>query len=331
MERKVLYSAVQPSGNLTIGNYAGAIRSWVSLQNEYDCFYAIANMHAITVRQDPAQLRRRTLELLALYIACGVDPEKCALYVQSQVPQHAELTWVLNTVTYVGEMERMTQFKDKSSRHADNINMGLMDYPVLMAADILLYQTEIVPVGQDQRQHLEIARDIAVRFNNRYGETFKVPEAYILKQTAKIGSLQDPAKKMSKSDENINASIYLSDDRDTVIRKFKRAVTDSDNRIVASEEKPGVTNLLNIYSAFSGKSVEEAEKQFEGMGYGDFKLAVGETVADVICPIQEEQKRLLADKAYLASVLQTGAEKAYKAARKTLSKVYRKIGFYQGE
>lgn len=331
MERKVLYSAVQPSGNLTIGNYTGAIRNWVALQDEYECFYAIANMHAITVRQDPAELRRRTLELLALYIACGVDPEKCTLYVQSQVPQHAELTWVLNTMAYVGEMERMTQFKDKCAKHADNINMGLMDYPVLMAADILLYQTDIVPVGVDQRQHLEITRDIAVRFNNRFGETFRIPEAYILKEGAKIASLQEPTKKMSKSDENPNASVYLSDDRDTVIRKFKRAVTDSDNRIVCSEDKPGVTNLLNIYCAFSGKTVAEAEAEFEGKGYGEFKLAVGETVADVLTPVQSEQKRLLADKSYLGGVLQAGAERAYKAARKTLSKVYRKIGFYQGE
>ncbi len=331
MEKKVLYSAVQPSGNLTIGNYTGAIRNWVNLQSEYDCFYAIANMHAITVRQEPSELRRRTLELTALYIACGVDPAQCNLYVQSQVPQHAELTWVLNSMTYVGEMERMTQFKDKSAKHAENINMGLMDYPVLMAADILLYQTEIVPVGIDQRQHLEIARDLAVRFNNRYGETFRVPEAYTLKAGAKIASLQDPSKKMSKSDENLNASVFLSDDKDTVIRKFKRAVTDSDNQIKASEEKGGITNLLNIYSTFAGCTVEEAEKSFDGKGYGEFKLAVGETVADVLAPIQAEQKRLLADKAYLNGVLSAGAERAYKAARKTLSKVYRKIGFYQGE
>ena len=326
-----MYSAVQPSGNLTIGNYTGAIRNWVALQDSYECFYAIANMHAITVRQEPAELRRRTLELCALYIACGVDPEKCTLYVQSQVPQHAELTWVLNSLTYVGEMERMTQFKDKSARHAENINMGLMDYPVLMAADILLYQTEIVPVGIDQRQHLEIARDIAVRFNNRYGETFRVPEGYIMKAGAKIASLQEPTKKMSKSDENLNASVFLSDDRDTVIRKFKRAVTDSGNEIKATEEKPGVSNLLNIYAAFSGKMVEEAEREFEGKGYGEFKLAVGETVADVLAPVQAEQKRLLADKKYLGEVLSSGAERAFKAARKTLSKVYRKIGFYQGE
>ena len=330
-EKKVVYSAVQPSGNLTIGNYVGSIRNWIDMQDDYTCYFAIANMHAITVKQDPALLRRHTLELAALYIACGLDPEKCALYVQSMVPQHAELCWTLNTVTYVGEMQRMTQFEDKSAKHADNINMGLMDYPVLMAADILLYLADYVPVGADQTQHVEIARDIAIRFNNRYGETFRVPQALIVKQGAKIMSLQEPTKKMSKSDENINASVYLSDDKDTVIRKFKRAVTDSDNRIIASEEKPGVTNLLTIYCAFRGCTLEEAQKEFEGKGYGDFKLAVGETVADAIAPVQAEQKRLLADKAYLNGVLKEGAERAFKTARRTLNKVYRKVGFYQGE
>ncbi len=331
MGEKVLYSAVQPSGNLTIGNYVGAIRNWVKLQHEFTCFYAMADLHAITVRQEPAELRRRTLELAALYIACGIDPEKCTLYVQSNVSAHAELTWVLNTLTYVGEMERMTQFKDKSAKHPENINMGLMDYPVLMAADILLYQTDIVPVGIDQRQHLEIARDIAVRFNNRYGETFRIPEGYIVKEGAKVNSLQDPLHKMSKSDENPNASVFLSDDRETVLRKFRRAVTDSGSCIAAAEDKPGVTNLLNIYAAFKGCTVPAAEKEFEGKGYGDFKLAVGETVADVLAPIQQEQRRLLADKAYLAGVLKQGAENAFRAARKTLSKVYRKVGFYRGE
>ena len=330
-EKKVVYSAVQPSGNLTIGNYVGSIRNWIDMQDDYTCYFAIANMHAITVKQDPALLRRHTLELAALYIACGLDPEKCALYVQSMVPQHAELCWTLNTVTYVGEMQRMTQFKDKSAKHADNINMGLMDYPVLMAADILLYLADYVPVGADQTQHVEIARDIAIRFNNRYGETFRVPQALIVKQGAKIMSLQEPTKKMSKSDENINASVYLSDDKDTVIRKFRRAVTDSDNRIIASEEKPGVTNLLTVYCAFRGCTLEEAQKEFEGKGYGDFKLAVGETVADAIAPVQAEQKRLLADKAYLNGVLKEGAERAFRTARRTLNKVYRKVGFYQGE
>ena len=329
--QKILYSAVQPSGNLTIGNYVGAIRNWVKLQHEFTCFYAIADLHAITVRQVPAELRRHTMELAALYIACGIDPEQCTLYVQSHVSAHAELAWILNTITYVGEMERMTQFKDKAAKHAENVNMGLMAYPVLMAADILLYQAHVVPVGIDQRQHLEITRDIATRFNNRYGETFRIPEAYIVKEGAKIGSLQDPVHKMSKSDENPNASVYMADDRDTIIRKFKRAVTDSDNRIVASEDKPGVTNLLNIYASFKGCTVAEAEKEFEDKGYGDFKLAVGETVADALAPIQAEQKRLLADKAYLGEVLARGAQNAAYAARKTLSKVQRKIGLYRGE
>ncbi len=332
MEGKTVYSAIQPSGNLTIGNYVGSIRNWLTMQDEYDCYYAMANMHAITVRQEPSELRRRTLELAALYIACGIDPEKCTLYVQSQVPQHAELAWVLNTVTYVGEMERMTQFKDKSQKHADNINMGLMDYPVLMAADILLYQADFVPVGQDQTQHVEITRDIAIRFNNRFGETFTVPKALILKQGAKIASLQEPTKKMSKSDENPNASVYLTDDKDTILRKFKRAVTDSGNEIrFAPEEKAGVSNLLTIYAAFTGKTMEEAEREFSGKGYGEFKLAVGEAVADKLAPVQAEQARILKDKAYLSGVLSSGAERAFKTARKTLSKVYRKVGFYQGE
>lgn len=287
-------------------------------------------MHAVTVRQDPAELRRRTLELAALFLACGVDPEKSVLYVQSHVPAHAELCWALNTFTYVGEMERMTQFKDKSARHADNINMGLMDYPVLMAADILLYQTDVVPVGKDQRQHLEIARDIAQRFNNAYSPTFVVPEALYSKLGAKIGDLQNPEKKMSKSCENPNGSIFLNDDRDTVIRKFKRAVTDSGNEVrYDPENKAGVSNLLEIYCAFNGKSIKEAEAEFAGKGYGDFKLAVGETVADGLAPIQKEQAKLLADKDYVNSALKSGAERASRAAAKTLNKVYKKIGFYQ--
>ncbi|MDE7305982.1 MAG: tryptophan--tRNA ligase [Clostridia bacterium] len=328
--KKTLYSAVQPTNSLTIGNYIGAIKNWVSLQNDYNCFYAIANMHAITVRQNPAELRKNTLSLLALYIACGVDPEKCTLYIQSHVPAHAELCWVLNTFTYVGEMERMTQFKDKSAKHADNINMGLMDYPVLMAADILLYGADVVPVGLDQRQHLEIARDVAQRFNNVYSPTFTVPEGVYMKHGAKINDLLDPTKKMSKSAENANGTVFLSDDKDAVMRKFKRAVTDSGSEIKYDpENKAGVSNLLTVYSVFSGKTIPEAEKQFEGVGYGEFKLAVGETVADRLAPLQAEQARLLADKAYLDGVLKSGAEKAAYAARKTLSKVYKKIGFYQ--
>lgn len=328
--KKTLYSAIQPTNNLTIGNYLGAIKNWVALQNNYNCFYAMANMHAITVRQDPAELRRRTLALTALYIACGIDPEKCVLYVQSHVPAHAELCWVLNTFTYVGEMERMTQFKDKSAKHADNINMGLMDYPVLMAADILLYQTDCVPVGEDQRQHLEIARDIAQRFNNAYTPTFKVPEGVFMKVGAKICDLQEPTKKMSKSAENPNGSIFLSDDKDTIIRKFKRAVTDSGSEIKYDPaEKAGVSNLLTIYSVFTDKTIAQAEAEFAGCGYGEFKLAVGEAIADKLAPIQAEQARLLADKSYLESALKSGAERANYAANRTLAKVYKKIGFYQ--
>ena len=325
-----MYSAAQPSGNLTIGNYLGAVSNWVKFQDEYECFFAMADLHALTVRQEPAELRRRTLELAALYIACGLDPEKCTLYVQSHVPAHAELCWILNTITYVGEMSRMTQFKDKSQKHADNINMGLMDYPVLMAADILLYLADFVPVGADQKQHVEIARDIAIRFNNRYGETFRVPEPVFMKSVAKIGSLADPTKKMSKSDENLNASIFLTDDRDTIVRKFRRAVTDSDGVIAISPEKPGVSNLLRIFAAFRGISPEEAEALFAGKGYGELKEAVAEAVADALGPIQAEQKKLLADKGYLAEILKRGAEKAFYASRKTLSKVYRKVGLYQG-
>ncbi len=329
-ERKTLYSAIQPTNNLTIGNLIGAIKNWTNLQNGYDCFFAIANMHAITVRQVPAELRQKTLNMLALYLACGIDPEKCVMYVQSHVPAHAELCWVLNTLTYVGEMERMTQFKDKSARHAENINMGLMDYPVLMAADILLYQTDVVPVGLDQRQHVEIARDIAQRFNNAFSPTFKIPEALYMKVGAKINDLLDPSKKMSKSAENPNGSVFLSDDRDTVIRKFKRAVTDSGLEIKYDpENKAGVSNLLSIYSAFTGKTISEAEADFAGRGYGEFKLAVGETVADRLAPIQKEQARLLAEKDYLDGVLRSGAERASKAANRTLSKVYKKIGFFQ--
>lgn len=326
---KTLYTAIQPTNNLTIGNYLGTMKDWNRFQNEYNCYFAMADMHAITVRQTPAELRQRTLSLAALFLASGVDPENCTLYVQSHVPCHAELCWALNTFTYVGEMERMTQFKDKSARHADNINMGLMDYPVLMAADILLYQTDVVPVGLDQRQHLEITRDIAVRFNNIYSPTFTVPEAVYPKVGAKICDLSEPTKKMSKSTENPNASVFLSDDKDTVMRKFKRAVTDSDGEIrFDPENKPGVSNLLTIYSAFTGGSIEDAVNSFTGKGYGELKLAVGEIVADKLQPLQAEQKRILADKDYLEGVLAQGAERAYKVARRTLAKVYRKIGFF---
>lgn len=327
---ETLYSAVQPTNALTIGNFIGAIKNWVKLQNDYNCIFSIADMHAITVRQVPQELRQKTLSLLATYIACGVNPESCTLYIQSHVHQHAELCWALNTFTYVGEMERMTQFKDKSAKHQDNINMGLMDYPVLMAADILLYQAKYVPVGLDQRQHLEIARDIAQRFNNAYSPTFTVPEGILLKVGAKINDLQDPVKKMSKSAENPNGSVFLSDDKDTVMRKFKRAVTDSGSEVLYDpENKPGVSNLLSIYSAFADISVEEAQKRFQGVGYGEFKCAVGECVADKLAPVQEEQARLLNDKEYLNGILKKGAETAGYLAQKTLSKVYKKIGFYQ--
>ena len=336
MEEKVkssLFSAVQPSGAVTIGNYIGAIRNFVKLQDEYNCIYAVADLHAITVRQEPAVLRRNTLELMALFLACGIDPKKCVLFVQSHVPAHCELAWVLNTISYPGELSRMTQFKDKSAKHADNINMGLMDYPVLMAADILLYQAALVPVGADQKQHLELTRDLAIRFNNRYGQTFIVPDGYILKDSgARIMSLADPSKKMSKSDDNPNAFVTMGDDRDSILRKFKRAVTDSDSEIrYDPENKPGVSNLLTIYHAFTGKSLADSEREFAGKGYGEFKEAVGEAVADALAPIQAEKARLLADKAYINSIISEGDNAAFRMARKTLSKVYRKIGFYSGE
>ena len=332
-QKSSLFSAVQPSGAVTIGNYIGAIRNFAKLQDEYNCIYAVADLHAITVGQEPGGLRKNTLGLAALFLACGIDPEKCVLFVQSHVPAHCELMWVLNTVSYPGELSRMTQFKDKSARHADNVNMGLMDYPVLMAADILLYQAALVPVGADQKQHLELTRDLAIRFNNRYGQTFTVPDGYIPKGSgARVMSLADPSRKMSKSDENPNGFVTMDDDRDTIVRKFKRAVTDSDTEVrYDPETKPGVSNLLTVYCAFTGKSVAEAEKEFAGKGYGDFKLAVGETVADALAPVQGEKARLLADKGYLANVLKEGAERAFRLARKTLSKVYRKVGFYQGE
>lgn len=325
-DKKILFSAIQPSGILTIGNYLGALRNFKKLQDDYKGVFAIADLHTLTVRQDPATLRKNTYELAALYLACGLDPEKSIIFAQSHVPAHAELAWILNTMTYPGELSRMTQFKDKSKKHEDNINMGLMDYPVLMAADILLYQTELVPIGADQKQHLELSRDLAVRFNNRYGETFKIPEGYINKSAARVMSLAEPERKMSKSDANLNAFVSMDDDAPTIIKKFKRAVTDSDNKIICSPEKPGISNLLAIYCAFADKTFEEAEKEFEGKGYGDFKLKVGETVAEIIEPIRLEKNRLLADKDYLDSVLASGAERASSLAYKTLRKVYKKVG-----
>ena len=328
-DQKISYSGVQPSGNLTIGNYLGAIRNFSTYSKQYKCFYCVVDMHAITVRQVPAELRRRTSETLALYMACGLDPEKNTLYVQSHVPAHAELAWILNCFTMFGELSRMTQFKDKSARHADNVNAGLFTYPALMAADILLYQTDVVPVGIDQKQHVELTRDIANRFNSVFPNTFTVPEPVIQKSGMKIMSLADPTKKMSKSDENVNAVVYILDDRDTIIRKFKRAVTDSDTVVKYAEGKDGINNLMSIYSCFTGKTLEEIEREFEGKGYGDFKLAVGETCADALAPVQARYNELLADKAYLEEIMKKGADEASYYARKTLSKVKKKLGFVQ--
>lgn len=325
--KKSLFSGMQATGTITLGNYLGALRNWVNLADEYECFYSVVDMHSITIRQDPAELRKRARNLLTLYIAAGLDPEKNCIYYQSHVSAHAELAWILNCYTYMGELSRMTQFKDKSAKHADNINAGLFDYPVLMASDILLYQTDLVPVGIDQMQHLELTRDIAIRFNNLYGNVFTIPEAYIGKVGAKIQSLQDPSKKMSKSDENANASIYLTDDPDTVIRKFKRAVTDSVGEIRYTDEQPGIKNLINIYSACTGKTADETVAEFAGKGYGDFKLAVGETVADILKPIQDKQADLLKNKDYVDSIIKNNAEKANYYASKTLRKVQRKVGF----
>ena len=325
--KKMLFSGMQATGNITLGNYLGALKNWVNLCDEYECFYCVVDLHSITVRQNPAELRKRARNLLMLYIAAGIDPEKNCLYYQSHVSGHAELGWILNCFTYMGELNRMTQFKDKSAKHADNINGGLYTYPVLMAADILLFQSDVVPVGADQMQHLELTRDIAQRFNNVYGDVFTIPEAYVGKAGARIMSLQDPTKKMSKSDENPNASIYIMDDRDTIIRKFKRAVTDSDTRIIYSEDKPGIRNLIDIYSVASGKTIAEVEKEFDGKGYGDFKLAVGETVADVLEPIHKRFDELSKDKAYVDGIIKANAEKAGYIANKTLRKVQKKVGF----
>ncbi len=324
---KVLFSGMQSTGSLTLGNYLGALRNWVKLTEEYQCFYCVVDEHSITVRQDPAELRKRARALLILYIAAGIDPEKSCLYYQSHVSAHAELAWILNCFTYMGEMNRMTQFKDKSAKHADNINVGLFAYPVLMAADILLYQSDIVPVGSDQLQHLEITRDIAQRFNNIYGDVFTIPEPYIGKVGARIMSLQEPSKKMSKSDENPKASIYLMDDRDTIIRKFKRAVTDSEATIAYREEQPGIRNLIDIYCACTGKTAEEAVSEFSGRGYGELKMAVGETVADILGPLQARCAELTKDKGYIDGVIKQNAEKAAYYANKTLRKVQHKIGF----
>jgi len=325
-DKKILYSGMQATGNLTIGNYLGALKNWLSLNEEYECFWGVMDLHSLTVRQEPADFRKKAGNLLILYIAAGLDPKKNCIYFQSHVSAHAELGWLLSCFTYMGELNRMTQFKEKAAKHADNINAGLFTYPVLMAADILLYQTDFVPVGKDQKQHLEITRDIAERFNGIYGDVFTIPEPYITKSGAKIMSLQDPAKKMSKSDENINGSIYLMDDPDTIVRKCKRAVTDSESEVRYSEQKPGVSNLLEIYSSCLGKSIEEAEKDFAGVGYGDFKMAVAEAVISVLKPLQEEYNRLQKEKDYIDSIILENDEKAAYFANKTLRKVKKKLG-----
>ncbi len=326
-KKKVILSGIQPSGAFTLGNYVGAIRNWAKLQDDYDCLYMIADMHAITVRQDPGKLRRNTLEAYAAIAACGVDPENSVAFIQSHVPTHAMLNWLLACNTGFGELSRMTQFKDKSRKHADDVNAGLFTYPVLMAADILAYNADLVPVGQDQTQHLELTRDVAQRFNQRYGEMFTLPDGYIPPQGAKIMSLADPTKKMSKSDENQNACVYILDDKDTVIRKFKRAVTDSDTEIKFKEGKDGINNLITIYGAVTGKSVSETEKEFEGKGYGDFKLAVGEAVADHLAPVRQRFSELMKNKDYLVSCYKRGDEAALKISSRIVSKAYHKAGF----
>jgi len=325
MKKKKILSAVKPSGDLHLGNYIGAIRNWVKLSEEYECFFCVADMHAITVRQTPADLRRRSMELAALYIASGLDPEKNIIFIQSHVPAHAELGWVMNCNAYMGELGRMTQFKEKSAKQGDNIGAGLLTYPTLMAADILLYQADLVPVGHDQKQHLELTRDLAIRFNNAYGDTFTVPDAYIPKTGARIMSLQDPTSKMSKSGDS---TITMMDDVNLMRKKIRRAITDMDGTVrFDPENKPGISNLMTIYSAINGKDMETIEKEFEGQGYGVFKDAVADAVIGELEPIQTRVKDLLADKEQLMKILNDGADKAAYVARKTLSKVYRKVGF----
>ncbi len=326
-DKKLILSMIQPTGTFTLGNYLGAVKNWGPLQEEYNCVYAVADLHSITVTQDPVKLRQNSLQAYALLQACGMDPEKSILFFQSHNKCHAELSWVLGCSTQFGELSRMTQFKDKSAKHADNINAGLFTYPVLMAADILAYNADLVPIGVDQKQHLELARNIAQRFNQRYGEFFTLPEPYIPKVGAKVMSLQEPAKKMSKSDENPNACIFILDDKDTIIRKFKRAVTDSETEVRYAEGKDGINNLMTIYSCVTGKTYDEIQAEFAGKGYGDFKLAVGEAVADHLEPVRTKFAQLMNDKAYLKKCYTEGAEKAQKITQRTVTKVYRKVGF----
>ncbi|MGN0623925.1 MAG: tryptophan--tRNA ligase [Oscillospiraceae bacterium] len=326
-DKKLIFSGIQPTGTFTLGNYLGAVKNWAPLQEEYNCIYSIVDLHAITVKQDPVKLRQNSMQAYALLQACGLDPKKSILFFQSHNKCHAELSWVLSCATQFGELTRMTQFKDKSAKHADNINAGLFTYPVLMAADILAYNADLVPIGIDQKQHLELARNIAQRFNQRYGDFFTLPEPFIPKTGAKVMSLQEPTKKMSKSDENPNACILILDDKDTIIRKFKRAVTDSEAEVRYAEGKDGINNLMTIYSSVTGKTYEEIESEFAGKGYGDFKLAVGEAVADHLEPVRSEFNRLINDKAYLKECYIDGAQRAERITQKTLTKVYRKVGF----
>ncbi len=328
-EKKVIFSGAQPSGKLTLGNYIGALKNWVSLQDQYNCYYCIVDLHAITVPQVAKDLRRNSLEALAQYIASGLDPEKNTIFIQSHVSAHVELAWILNTISYMGELNRMTQFKEKSQRSEANLNAALFTYPVLMASDILLYQTELVPVGEDQKQHLELARNLAQRFNNKYSETFKVPESYIPKVGARIMSLQEPMKKMSKSDENENAYIGLVEEADSIVRKVKRAVTDSIGIVKYADEQPGIKNLMNIYSKLSGKNTEEIEKMYEGKGYGEFKNDVAQVIVEGLRPVREKYEDLLKNKDYLEKIYIQGADKAERAARKTLRKVYKKVGLIE--
>ena len=325
--KKSVLSCIQPSGALTLGNYLGALKNWVNMQEQFDCTYAVADLHAITVRQEPAKFRAQIYSTCALLLALGIDPEKSNVFIQSHVPSHAELMWVLSCYTQFGELSRMTQFKDKSQKHADNVNLGLFAYPTLMAADILLYKPDLVPVGADQKQHLEIARDIAIRFNNIYGDVFKVPEPYIPKVGTRVMSLQDPQKKMSKSDENVNSWVAILDTPDDIMRKFKRAVTDSEAKVCQGDGKDGINNLIGIYSAVTGKTAEEITAEFEGRGYGDFKMAVGEAVVEELRPIRERYETYISDKRELERIYKEGAEKAAYIARKTASKAMKKVGF----
>ena len=328
--KKIIFSGIQPTGTFTLGNYIGAVRNWAPLQDEYNCIYSIVSMHAITVRQEPAKLRKNTLDAYALLIACGIDPEKSVLFIQSHVRSHAELNWVLACSTQFGELSRMTQFKDKSQKHADDVNAGLFTYPVLMAGDILAYNADLVPIGVDQKQHLELARNVAQRFNSKYDcDLFTIPEPFIPKVGAKVMSLQEPTKKMSKSDENPNACILILDDKDTIIRKFRRAVTDSDSEVCFREGKDGINNLMTIYSSVTGKSFPEIESEFAGKGYGDFKTAVGEAVADHLKPVRDKFAEVSKDKDYLKQCYTNGAEQALKISQKIVSKVYRKVGFVE--